>query len=229
MSRIRNFYDEGVGAWEENRRMHSEDLNFAYNSEARANGIQSSSRTVAASRATRSTACLQPINMVVADMRQTRPAGKVRPASDGASEPVADIFGGLCRSIEQCSRADAIYKEQFKYAVAGGFGAWRIMPTYMADDGDGAFDQAAAPALTSRTRKRSSGIRSARTRAAGDANSCIVAERIADRSIRPALYKDGTTASPLMSRATVTVGSRTRRSASRSTSSASRARRGSRR
>jgi hypothetical protein len=34
MSRIRNFYDEGVGAWEENRRMHSEDLNFAYNCEA---------------------------------------------------------------------------------------------------------------------------------------------------------------------------------------------------
>ena len=34
MARIRNFCDEGVGAWEENRRMHSEDLSFIYNSEA---------------------------------------------------------------------------------------------------------------------------------------------------------------------------------------------------
>ena len=34
LSRIRNFYDDGVGAWEENRRMHSEDLNFIYNAEA---------------------------------------------------------------------------------------------------------------------------------------------------------------------------------------------------
>ncbi|MGO9948604.1 MAG: portal protein [Steroidobacteraceae bacterium] len=133
--------------------------------------------------------CLQPINIVVADMRQTRPAGKVRPASDGASEPVADIFGGLCRSIEQCSRADAIYEEQFKYAVAGGFGAWRIMPTYMADDGDGAFDQVLRLINISNPQTVIWDPQCADP-CGGDANKCIVAERIAEE-VYDQLYKDG--------------------------------------
>ena len=128
MARIKTFYDEGVGAWEENRRMHSEDLNFAYNSEAQGQWDPVVLQNRRGKPCYTFNRVLQPINMVVADMRQTRPAGKVRPASDGASEPVADIFGGVCRSIEQCSRAEVIYKEQFKYAVAGGFGAWRITP-----------------------------------------------------------------------------------------------------
>ncbi len=122
-------------------------------------------------------------------MRQTRPAGKVRPASDGASEPVADIFGGLCRSIEQCSRADAIYEEQFKYAVAGGFGAWRIMPTYMADDGDGAFDQVLRLINISNPQTVIWDPQCADP-CGGDANKCIVAERIAEE-VYDQLYKDG--------------------------------------
>jgi hypothetical protein len=189
MSRIRKFYDEGVGAWEENRRMHSEDLNFAYNSEAQGQWDPVVLQNRRGKPCYTFNRCLQPINIVVADMRQTRPAGKVRPASDGASEPVADIFGGLCRSIEQCSRADGIYKEQFKFAVAGGFGAWRLMPVYMTDDGDGAFDQVI----------RLINIANPQTvvwdpqcadACAGDANRCIVAERIAEE-IYDQLYKDG--------------------------------------
>jgi hypothetical protein len=189
MSRIRNFYDEGVGAWEENRRMHSEDLNFAYNSEAMGQWDPVVLQNRRGKPCYTFNRCLQPINIVVADMRQTRPAGKVRPASDGASEPVADIFGGLCRSIEQCSRADAIYEEQFKYAVAGGFGAWRIMPTYMADDGDGAFDQVLRLTNISNPQTVIWDPQCADP-CGGDANKCIVAERIAEE-VYDQLYKDG--------------------------------------
>jgi Phage P22-like portal protein len=189
LSRIRNFYDEGVGAWEENRRMHSEDLNFIYNSEAQGQWDPVVLQNRRGKPCYTFNRVLQPVNMVVADMRQTSPAGKVRPASDGASEPVADIFGGLCRSIEQCSRADGIYKEQFKFAVAGGFGAWRVMPTYMANDGDGAFDQVL----------RLINITNPQTvvwdpqcadPCGGDANRCIVAERVAEE-IYEQLYRDG--------------------------------------
>jgi hypothetical protein len=133
--------------------------------------------------------CLQPVNMVVADMRQTRPAGKVRPASDGASEAISDVFAGLCRSIEQCSRADQIYKEQFKFAVAGGFGAWRIMPTYMQDDGEGAFDQVLRVLNISNPQTVVWDPQCADACAA-DANRCIVAERISDE-IYESLYPDG--------------------------------------
>jgi Phage P22-like portal protein len=189
MSRIRNFHDDGVGAWEENRRMHSEDLNFIYNAEAMGQWDPVVLQNRRGKPCYTFNRCLQPVNMVVADMRQTRPAGKVRPASDGASEAVADIFAGLCRSIEQCSRADQIYKEQFKFAVAGGFGAWRIMPTYMQEDGEGAFDQVL----------RIINIANPQTvvwdpqcadACAADANRCIVAERISD-DVYDQLYTTG--------------------------------------
>jgi len=133
--------------------------------------------------------CLQPVNMVVADMRQTRPAGKVRPSSEGASESTAEVFAGLCRSIEQASRADQIYKEQFKFAVAGGFGAWRIMPTYMQDDGEGAFDQVLRILNISNPQTVVWDPQCADA-CAGDANRCLVAERISDENYE-ALYPDG--------------------------------------
>jgi hypothetical protein len=189
MARIRKFYNDGAGAFEENRRMHSEDLNFAYNSEAMGQWDP------VVLEARRGKPCytfnrvLGPINTVVGDMRQMKPSGKVRPASDGASLPVAEVFGGLCRAIEQASRAESTYKEQFKYAVAGGFGAWRIMPVYMNDEGDGAFDQVL----------RLINIPNPQTvvwdpecadACGGDANKALIAERI-DVDIYHALYKDG--------------------------------------
>jgi hypothetical protein len=188
MPRIRTFYDEGVGAFEENRRMHSEDLNFIYNAEAMGQWDPVVLQNRRGKPCYTFNRCIGPVNIVVADMRQTKPAGKVRPASGQASTAVAEIYAGLCRSIEQLSRAEQIYKEQYKFAVAGGYGAWRIMPVYMADDGDGAFDQVL----------RVINIANPQTvvwdpecadACGGDANKCIVAERIAE-DIYHALYKD---------------------------------------
>lgn len=188
LARVRKFYDEGVGAFEENRRMHSEDLNFIYNSEAMGQWDPVVLQNRRGKPCYTFNRVIGPVNLVVSDMRQTKPAGKVRPASDGADEIVADIYGGLCRSIEQASRAEQIYKEQYKYAVAGGFGAWRIMPVWMSDDGDGAFDQVL----------RVVDIPNPQTvvwdpecndPCAGDANQAIVAERI-NENIYSSLYGD---------------------------------------
>jgi uncharacterized protein YbjQ (UPF0145 family) len=198
LSRVRNFHDDGVGAWEENRRMHSEDLNFIYNAEAMGQWDPIVLQNRRGKPCYTFNRCLQPVNMVVADMRQTRPAGKVRPASDGASEAVSDIFAGLCRDIEKCSRADQIYKEQFKFAVAGGFGAWRIMPTYMQDDGEGAFDQVLRIINISNPQTVVWDPQCADACAA-DANRCIVAERISD-DVYDALYPNGNRSSFNMSR-----------------------------
>ena len=189
MTRIRNFHDDGVGAWEENRRMHSEDLNFIYNAEAMGQWDPVVLQNRRGKPCYTFNRCLQPVNMVVADMRQTRASGKVRPASEGAAEAVADVFAGLCRSIEQCSRADQIYKEQFKFAVAGGFGAWRIMPTYMQDDGEGAFDQVLRVINIANPQTVVWDPQCADA-CAGDANRCIVAERISD-DVYDQLYTTG--------------------------------------
>jgi hypothetical protein len=188
MARIRNFYDEGVGAWEENRRMHSEDLNFVYNSEAMGQWDPVVLQNRRGKPSYTFNRVLQPVNTVVGDMRQTRPDGKVRPASDGASEGVALIYEGICRSIDQASRADSIEKEQFQYAVAGGFGAFWVMPTYLQDDGEGAFDQVLRMINISNPQTVVWDPQCA-DKCAGDANRCIIAERISDE-IYQARFKD---------------------------------------
>jgi hypothetical protein len=138
LARVRQRYDDGVGAFEENRRMHSEDLNFVYNSESMG---QWDPVVLEARRGKPNytfNRVIGPVNIVVADMRQTRPAGKVRPTNHLADEATAEVLAGLMRSIEDESRADPIYKNQYKFAVAGGFGAWRLMPEYASED---SFDQ----------------------------------------------------------------------------------------
>ncbi len=138
VDRIKLRYNDGVGSFEENRRLHSEDLNFVYNAESMGQWDPVVLQARQGKPCYTFNRVIGPVNMVVADMRQTKPAGKVRPASDGASEATADVFGGLMRSIEQASRAEQVYKTQFKFAVAGGFGAWRLVPEYMSDR---SFDQ----------------------------------------------------------------------------------------
>lgn len=180
LSRIRLRYDDGVGAFEENRRMHSEDLNFVYNSEAMG---QWDPVVLEARRGKPNytfNRVIGPVNIVVADMRQTRPAGKVRPTNEQANEATAEVLAGLMRSIEDESRADPIYKNQYKFAVAGGFGAWRLMPQYASDD---SFDQVL----------RIKDIPNPQTviwdpecsdACAGDAMWCIVGERISKEKYR---------------------------------------------
>ena len=180
LSRIRNRYDDGVGAFEENRRMHSEDLNFVYNSEAMG---QWDPVVLEARRGKPNytfNRVIGPVNIVVADMRQTRPAGKVRPTNEAANEATAEVLAGLMRSIEDESRADPIYKNQYKFAVAGGFGAWRLMPEYAGED---SFDQVL----------RIKNIPNPQTviwdpecsdACAGDAMWCIVGERVSKEKYR---------------------------------------------
>jgi Phage P22-like portal protein len=185
LSRIRLRYDDGVGAFEENRRMHSEDLNFVYNSESMG---QWDPVVLEARRGKPNytfNRVIGPVNIVVADMRQTRPAGKVRPTNSSANEATAEVLAGLMRSVEDESRADPIYKNQYKFAVAGGFGAWRLMPEYASEDD---FDQVL----------RIKDIPNPQTviwdpecsdATAGDAMWCIIGERVSKEKYR-ALFPD---------------------------------------
>ncbi len=131
LSRILTRYEEGIGAFDENRRLHSEDLNFVYNAET----MGQWDPVVLSNRQGKPcytfNRVIGPVNMVVADMRQTKPDGKVRPSTEGASEATADVLAGLVRSILQQSRGETILKTQFKLAVAGGFGAVRLMPEWV--------------------------------------------------------------------------------------------------
>lgn len=133
---VRTFFEEREGAENDNRQAMTEDLRFCFepgaqweeNARNKRTGrpCYSYNRTVGA------------VNQVIGDQRQAKPSGKVRAVNKQASVETAETFAGLIRNIEAQSSAEAIYDEAFKYAVAGAWGAWRIVPEYTDDEG---FDQ----------------------------------------------------------------------------------------
>lgn len=128
---------------------------------------------------------LLPVNNVIGDQRQASPQIKVRP-TDGDSDPdVAEILAGMVRNIEELSGAQTAYDMGFKFAVAGGWGAWRVLPEFRSD---ASFEQEIFikpiynpftvywdPLAQEPTKK--------------DQNKCVVAERIS-REVHRAMFGD---------------------------------------
>lgn len=75
---------------------------------------------------------------VMNDIRQNRPAIKVRPVDSGADIKTADVYTGLIRNIEQQSHADTVWDTAADNAIAGGFGYATMTVEYACDD---TFDQ----------------------------------------------------------------------------------------
>lgn len=65
-------------------------------------------------------------NQVVNDIRQNKPAIAVHPASDEATDDMAQIIQGLIMNIERQSDAQSAYIKGIENAVDGGVGYWRI-------------------------------------------------------------------------------------------------------
>ena len=123
------------------------------------------------------------VNQVIGDQRQATPQIKIR-GTDGDSDPeLAEVFSGLIRNIEDLSHAQTAYDMAFKHAVAGGWGAWRILPEFKSDK---SFDQEIFikpvynpftvfwDPLAQEPTKR-------------DQNKCVIAERIS-RDMHEALF-----------------------------------------
>lgn len=136
VSEAREFFSERESAESENRQNMLDDLKFAFlpgaqwdsNAQMRRQGrpCYSYNRVAGA------------INQVVGDQRMVHPSGKVRAVNDRAKVGVAETISGLIRDIEAQSNARAIYDAAFKYAVAGGWGVWRVVPEYADEE---SFDQ----------------------------------------------------------------------------------------
>jgi hypothetical protein len=132
----RKCFQDGEGAESENRTNMADDLKFVYEpgyqwdatakSKRQGRPCYTFNRVIGA------------VNQAIGEQRQVRPSGKVRAVSKDAAAPTAEVFGGLMRNIEAISRAENVYDNQFKYAVAGGYGAWRVLPYYCDDN---SFDQ----------------------------------------------------------------------------------------
>lgn len=78
------------------------------------------------------------VDRVQGDMRQARPAIKLRPVDDHADEETAEILSGIIRNIETQSDAEAIYDSGGEAMVQCGYGAWRVGTDYISNN---TFDQ----------------------------------------------------------------------------------------
>lgn len=75
---------------------------------------------------------------VVNNMKQQRPRGKAHPVGEGASIEIADVINGIGRHVEYRSEASVAYDTAGDLAVTGGFGYWRLVSEYVAQN---SFDQ----------------------------------------------------------------------------------------
>lgn len=72
----------------------------------------------------------QYVRQVTGDMRQMRPAIKVIPVDDEASDEGAEAMAGVVRYVENRSDAPGIYFQGADSQVTCGIGAWRIITEY---------------------------------------------------------------------------------------------------
>ena len=74
------------------------------------------------------------VRQVTGDIRQNKPAIRVRPNGDGADKDTSEMFAGLIRNIEQQSHAGYIYAQAADAATSCGFGYFRIVTEYTTAD-----------------------------------------------------------------------------------------------
>jgi hypothetical protein len=78
------------------------------------------------------------VRQVCNQQRQQRPRIKVHPINNEGDLKVAQVIEGITRHIEVNSNADTAYDTAFDYAVRMGWGYWRVVTNYTADN---SFDQ----------------------------------------------------------------------------------------
>ncbi len=74
------------------------------------------------------------LKQVTNDARLSRPAINVKPMGGEATKSTAEILSDIVRNIEAQSQAPAVYDTAFEFAVACGFGYFRVNVDYACDD-----------------------------------------------------------------------------------------------
>jgi len=73
----------------------------------------------------------QQVQQVTNDQRQNRPAIKVSPVDDAATDEIAELIQGIIRHIEYNSNAETAYDTGGESAARGGFGYWRLLTDFV--------------------------------------------------------------------------------------------------
>lgn len=136
ISEVTDFIASSEAADSDERTLCIEDLNFVYDEHG-----QWDEKTLKA-RGNRPSytfnRVLGAVNQVIGEQRLFRPSIKIRAVDDKSDPELAEVIAGMIRNIESISDAESTYDMAFKYAVAGGYGAWRVVTDFV---NDASFDQ----------------------------------------------------------------------------------------
>ena len=131
ISEVKTFMQEADAASSKEREYMSDDLKFVYDEEGQWDRKTLQNREGRPSYTYNR--CIGSVNQVIGEQRMFRPQIKLRGVDDNTDQELAEIMGGLVRNIEAISDAESTYDMAFKFAVAGGFGAWRVVTDYQND------------------------------------------------------------------------------------------------
>jgi Phage P22-like portal protein len=70
------------------------------------------------------------LHQVCNDNLENTPSIKVHPVDDDADEEIAEVLGGIIKNIEYSSNADTAYDTAVNFAVAIGFGYFRVITDF---------------------------------------------------------------------------------------------------
>jgi hypothetical protein len=131
VAEVQTFISEAEGASSDERTKMRADLDFVYSEEGQWDQATLTKRHGRPSYTFNRV--LGPVNQVIGEERMFRPSIALRGVDKDTDQALAEVMSGLIRNIEALSDAESIYDMAFKYAVAGGYGAWRILPKYQND------------------------------------------------------------------------------------------------
>ena len=130
MRKARERYERGINREQDNREQAREDLRFKVGDQwPEAERKRRGDRPALVFNR-----MLSFVRQVTGDIRQNKPAIRVRPNGDGADKDTAEMFAGLIRNIEQQSHAGYIYAQAADAATSCGFGYFRLVTEYATAD-----------------------------------------------------------------------------------------------
>ena len=130
MKLARERYNRGISREQDNRDQARSDLKFKVGDQ-----WDEKHKTMRGDRPTLTfNRQLATVRQVTGDIRQNKPAVRVRPDGNGADKDTAEMFGGLIRNIEQQSHAGYVYAQAGEASTSCGFGYFRIVTEYATAD-----------------------------------------------------------------------------------------------
>ena len=131
ITEVKQFIQDADAASSKEREYMADDLKFVYDEDGQWDRVSLQYRQNRPSYTYNR--CLGSVNQVIGEQRMFRPQIKLRGVDDKTDPELAEIMGGLVRNIEAISDAESTYDMAFKFAVAGGYGAWRVVTDYQND------------------------------------------------------------------------------------------------